>query len=63
MKTLNHYKICVYCARRFKAFSLAGKPNYPSVLRRLTDPHGYFCTLRCAAHYGVAAVNKSLKGE
>lgn len=47
---------CKECGKRFFRFTPDGKRALGSLTMITIDPKAYFCTLRCAAKYGVKAV-------
>jgi len=49
-------QLCALCARAFRARALPQPPyELPPYDLRALDPQGYFCSLLCAARFGVAA--------
>lgn len=50
---------CKHCGRRFFRFTPDGKRALGSLTLIRIDPNGHFCTLRCAAKYGVIAASKA----
>lgn len=47
---------CRQCGKTFWRFTPDGKRALGSLTLIQIDPNCYFCTLRCAAAYGVKAV-------
>ena len=55
-----HPRLCAQCAKAFRPRALPDPPYelQPYDLRAL-DPQGQFCSVLCAARFGVAALDQA----
>lgn len=54
--------VCVNCSKPFRVFQVKN-PRWPTRndLIHRSDPRGYFCTLNCAAAYGLSCAHVGIR--